>query len=94
MPGKLGDFLIMAGGCNFPDRSRSLGRGSHVITKGIYVCSGERFFRIALGEGWKSPVGGSHGATVSPCRIGSFFHWGKQFFRSAFFRTFHFRLIA
>ena len=52
--GKLGDFLIMAGGCNFPDKPLS-----EALLQGNLCCSGERFFRIALGEGWKSAGGGS-----------------------------------
>ena len=62
--GKLGDFLIMAGGCNFPDKPLSEGGGKRYY-KGIYVARVNDSSVLHWVKVGNLPVEAAYGATVS-----------------------------
>lgn len=62
--GKLGDFLIMAGGCNFPDKPLSEG-GVKRYYKGIYAARVNDSSVLHWVKVGKLPVEAAYGATVS-----------------------------
>ena len=62
--GKLGDFLLMAGGCNFPDKPVSEGGIKHYY-KGIYIARVDDSSSLRWVKAGELPMEAAYGATVS-----------------------------
>lgn len=61
---KLGDFLLMAGGCNFPDKPVSEGGIKHYY-KGIYIARVDDSSSLRWVKAGELPMEAAYGATVS-----------------------------